>query len=600
MPSGFPPKPVYPLAIDSNETLYLVYNTTETTLAADNIAWSDEIDIIAQDVNSPEIWATNGFANISGELLYYDAVEYDINGKINKLKRCARNIGGTHTQFNPVGTWIRGFVIAEHHEQLVDAINALETFIGIENSLDVTTLDYRIRHIQAQIPCMDDGNCPSVDFNYVITSSDPCTGTLISYSLNVTGNFTTFRLDFGDGTSTTSTQNGTHLYPANAVIDPFVVVGNNDCQSVITALQRTVDTQPKVASLPVPLEIAVPTLPQLPTISISPLTVGTPDITLPPLIQPCPPELGAISIGPISVPSAISLIGVIPSFISTNIPSFISTNIPSFISTNIPSHISITPSVISIVPQIPSSITIIGTIPTTINVIDSIPTTINVIAPQLGPIQFGPAPPLNVNWGTPPTLSCTVSVVCTGCCSQSSPKPFLGDIWEDEMPAITADLNYENVIPSQIDLIVPEIPDISLIHNLPTEIHLKALDLPEFIDLRHNLPANIELINSPNLISSVKLDTSGLPKQISLNLTSDIPHEISLVGLEIPSVISVDASSMPSVISVNMLSEIELKMPSEIPMRLINPEITVKLEMGKLVSENMSNLQCVAIVPCNP
>ena len=37
---AFPPVPVYPKAIDSNYTLYLVYNTTETKLAADNSPWA--------------------------------------------------------------------------------------------------------------------------------------------------------------------------------------------------------------------------------------------------------------------------------------------------------------------------------------------------------------------------------------------------------------------------------------------------------------------------------------------------------------------------------------------------------------------------------
>lgn len=42
---AFPPVPVYPQAIDSDYTLYLVYDTTETRLAVDNSAWSQEIDI---------------------------------------------------------------------------------------------------------------------------------------------------------------------------------------------------------------------------------------------------------------------------------------------------------------------------------------------------------------------------------------------------------------------------------------------------------------------------------------------------------------------------------------------------------------------------
>ena len=66
----------------------------------DNLAWSDSISIKPVDAEKDEIWAENGFANINGELFYYDGVEKDINNKINKFKRCARNVGGKETKFN--------------------------------------------------------------------------------------------------------------------------------------------------------------------------------------------------------------------------------------------------------------------------------------------------------------------------------------------------------------------------------------------------------------------------------------------------------------------------------------------------------------------
>src|SRR5581483_1984071 len=122
MASGFPPVPVYPAGYDDDRTLYLVYNTSETVTTADNAPWSEEIPIKPVAFDADEIWATNGFANIDGELFYYDSVGFDNNGKINKLKRCARNLGGTHTHFNPQGSEVRGFVIAEHHNQIVEAI----------------------------------------------------------------------------------------------------------------------------------------------------------------------------------------------------------------------------------------------------------------------------------------------------------------------------------------------------------------------------------------------------------------------------------------------------------------------------------------------
>ncbi|MFW1442926.1 hypothetical protein ACEV7Z_23325, partial [Vibrio parahaemolyticus] len=76
-----------------------------------------------------EIWADNGFATISGEMFYYDAVEKDADGYVKTLKRCVRNLGGVHTQANLAGTVVRGFVMAEHHNQLVDVTLKMEQFV---------------------------------------------------------------------------------------------------------------------------------------------------------------------------------------------------------------------------------------------------------------------------------------------------------------------------------------------------------------------------------------------------------------------------------------------------------------------------------------
>src|SRR5688572_19689851 len=115
---AFPPLPVYPHGIDDDYTLYLVFNTTETKLAADNSPWAQEVQIVPVAADEEDIWADNGFANIEGELFYYDSVERNANGKVSKLKGCARNMGGEKTQFNKKGTWIRSYVVAEHHNQL--------------------------------------------------------------------------------------------------------------------------------------------------------------------------------------------------------------------------------------------------------------------------------------------------------------------------------------------------------------------------------------------------------------------------------------------------------------------------------------------------
>jgi hypothetical protein len=151
MAVGFPPQPVYPKALDSDRTLFLVHNTSESRLSVDNPAWAEEVQIYPVAAGEPEIWADNGFANIDGELFYYDDVEKNSNGKVYKLKGCARNLGGSQTKFceaspPPIpgdpeeskrGIWVRGYVVAEHHNQIADAIIATETFIlDVEDRID--------------------------------------------------------------------------------------------------------------------------------------------------------------------------------------------------------------------------------------------------------------------------------------------------------------------------------------------------------------------------------------------------------------------------------------------------------------------------------
>src|SRR4051812_8410013 len=98
---AYPPVPVYPRKLDDDHTLFLVHDTTESRLCADNSAWAAEVVILAVPAARDEIWPDNGFATIEGEMFYYDAVERDADGRVSKLKECARNLGGAATKFNP-------------------------------------------------------------------------------------------------------------------------------------------------------------------------------------------------------------------------------------------------------------------------------------------------------------------------------------------------------------------------------------------------------------------------------------------------------------------------------------------------------------------
>jgi len=614
---GFPPQPVFPTAIDSDRTLYLVYNTSETFLAADNEPWSDEILIVPQPADKDELWADNGFANVSGELLYYDSVEKNANDRVYKLKCCLRNLGGSHTQYNTEGTYIRGFVLAEHHNQIVETIIAVEQFLGVDVCVvgDDSTLFQRLCNLQLEPDCLDDGQCPTIDFSYDIVSEDPCAGTVISYDLEIAGTLSTFRLDFGDGAFTTSTSPGTHLYAPNSRIDPTASASNSFCQVVVTGVQREFPDQPTIEGAPDPLLIPIVELPTIPDITIPEIPPVDFDFQFPPIVQPCidlsPLSIPIISIGDIDiqVPSVISIVPPIPTEISV-IPPVLT---PIFVIPPILTPISIIPPSLSpislIVPSL-SPISLIGSIPSQISIVGTIPSTISLIgSPGNISVEYGTPPKISVEYGTPPTLSCTVSVTCPDSCPSATPfAPPLGMMDDEALNAIEIDYDFVG-IPSVINVVAPEISFAD--HKLPTRINIVGPNIPSVIEVKSDFPKYIEVSLTKPEINPIVIDASSLPKAIKLESDFNIPSEISLIGASIPSVISIDGSGIPDSIQVEGIPKtIEVSgFPSEIPLVIKDPEVemvykgapidvVVKLELQNILGQTEDGYQCVAIVPC--
>ena len=757
MASGFPPVPVFPQAIDSDTTLFLVYNTSESTTTVENEAWSQEIAINPVAADKEEIWAENGFANIEGELFYYDAVEKDSNGKIFKFIRCARNLGGTKTTYNPAGAEVRGFVIAEHHNQLADAIIKTENFVGENFSVDESTLDWRIRNLQQLPTIFDDHNCPNVNLTVIIEEEDPAAGTLISYLVEIEGTFNSYRLDFGDGQFTTTTTEGEHRYAPNAVIDPVVTVSNDTCTLVQTPVERTNPTEPSAGDTTEPFEIRLPTVPDIPELIFPTINVPEDRFNLPPIVFPC---LDIGPIGPIEIPSIISVIDDIPSIISItdpNIPSIITVvdTIPSVITVEVdvdlpidsplidgtisvvvgadfPTLISITPldvpSLISITPvTIPTSITITPvtiptlititpvtiptlititpvTIPTTITITPvtiptlititpvTIPTTITITpvtiptlititpvliptlititpvliptlititpvvipstititpvviptaititpvsiptviefgpCPACGPVAFGPAPTISVDWGTPPSCSCVVTVECPSSASSSSlglqatsfrsRNSFINDSFEDSFnDNDELKVEVEGIgIPSEIRIVPPKIPNIKVHHDIPESINIKAPDIPDIMVrmagkpipneinvINKNVPETISLVADTSIPKVIKLDAANIPTSIFLEPAVEMPTSIKLDTSGLPDKIQV--VGIPEHIELIGPSEIQLKMPEnpEIEMVYKGSPVEVKLQLDFTTTKDEEGRQCVAIVPCNP
>lgn len=731
---NFIPQPVYPYGIDTDYTLFNVKNTTESFLSSDNFAWAETIYILPYTnpylVEDP--WPDNGFATLDGELLYYNNVDKEYStGKVIALRNCIRNLGGETTHYNKAGTPIRGFVVAEHHNQLVKAILNLEKFIGIDFDTDQTTLDWKIRNLFLTPPILDDYGCPEINFTFTILENNANTGIVVSYNLEINGVYTSFTIDFGDGDSTSSSTSGTKTYSPASNIDPVVTVLSARCSTVQTALQRTNPTEPRIAQAQPTLNLTIPACPAIPNFSIPNPNIPNGSINLPPIVFPCieiPSNYININVPSlyINVPSIISLVPTIPSVISftplnipsvisftpLNIPSIISfTNLPvipsiisfvgsftipsiiSFTNPNIPSIISITPpipSVISISPPIPSIISIDPPIPSVIIIDPPIPSIITFLnppnipsliefgdAPPLGPVEFGDPPPIppvefgdapplgpiefgdppalptsipitygggvptsipitggntipttinvvfgspptvSVNWGTPPQVTCTVNIVCPSSAlyaAKSAKTKFEETATEINYDDLNLQMNYDTTgIPNEINLIVPEIKDIQVLHDIPEYIQVQVPEINDIkIRLEDELPREIRIIN--DLPSIITVDAGNMPNTIYLK-TENLPSVIKLESdIELPCMIKFDVGNIPQSISItgipdfieikgNIPNEINLKMPENPEIEMVykgSPiEVKVELDYKKIIGdENGEDYPCFAIIPC--
>jgi hypothetical protein len=561
MAVGFPPIPVFPLGIDSDATLFLVYNTSETRLASNNQAFSDEVEIVPVGDEEPEQWADNGFANVSGELFYYDSVQKNAAGKVYKFTRCARNLGGKKSRYNDAGTWVRGFVIAEHHNQLADAVIAIENFVGTvcdvdeieDTGEDLLTLDCRIRQLEAEKECASDHDCPTVtlDFRIDPEASNNCEGTVAVYNVTIEGPFNQFSLDFGDGSSTVQLT-GTHTYAPNASIDPVVTVSNDKCQIVQTPSARDNPEEPPIPPDDRPFEISIPPLPDFPPIIIPKCDLPEPTLTLPPIVFPC---LDVATIG--SLGGLFDFPSIIITQPSGNFPSGINitpVSLPSFISISpisLPSAITITPI------SLPSAITI-----TPIN----LPSVITITPPVFPTITFDPINIPSLIRFDPPNLPSIISFSPIDIPTEISITPV--------------------DIPSEISITPVDIPsEISITPiDIPTEISITPVDIPSEI--------SITPVDIPSEISITPID---IPTEISITPV-DIPSEISITPVDIPSEISITPVDIPSEISITPVD-----IPSEISITPVDIPSIISFDSPPTISVDWGSpptLSCVVTVVC--
>jgi len=604
---AFPPRPTYPDAIDTDYTLFLVYNTAEARTCADSSPWAEEIDIVPVAADQDDVWADNGFANIDGELFYYDAVTRNDAGKVTRLRKCARGLQGT-SHFVPRGSWVRGFVIAEHHNQLVDVVLRMQNFIGRNFDERHETLDWRIRNLRDLKTIGDDFSCPDVTFVFNILQEDNETGILASYAVDVEPPtaITSFRIDFGDGEFTTTQLSGTHLYALNARIDPVVTVSNSRCEIVQTPNERTNPSEPR--SQPVlEFDFPIPQFPDFPDFNV--VTPEFPEIEIlsPPLVLPCPnltSDFPSVVIGPDGFPSHVVISG------------------PDF-------PVQLPHSVIQVVGGFSLPSLIVIDTPPTITIDPPVPPTIIVDFPSSLAFDFGDVPTLQMDWGTPPPVN--INMVMMRAVNKSAKPNEFGDEFSDIFQAESLDVAYEPLdIPREIKLVVPENyrDEIRLdCSTLPDAIQVDASQLPSTIKVDSNIPARIvlegpdtplpseiRLVQQHPLPEKIMVEGLTLPERIVVELRDTIPERIIVEQLQpLPDVIRIDASDMPRKVQIEgMPSSVQVtgfpagipvifpeQMPA-IPLVYNGPAIEMKLTMEPLPGADAEGkYPCVMLTPCN-
>jgi hypothetical protein len=647
MAVNFPPNPTYPTEYDSDGTLFLVYNSSESKLSKANSAWDEVVEI---EPTNPVQWADNGFATIDGELFYYGGVDKDSQGRIYRFKGCARNLSGKPTKYNAAGTIIRGLVVAEHHNQLSSAIINTEKFVGYNFDTDTTTVDWRVRNLLAQNIIYNDYDCPDVVFNYGIISDSPITGTVISYSVVISGAYGAFQIDFGDGTSSTALT-GFHTYSPNVKIDPVAVVSNNDCEIVQTPIQRNFAEEPKGRTPFTGLQIPVPKFPDFPSIFFPSIAFPSLDIKFPPTILPC------IDLSKINIPSFPSI--VFPSFQMGNIDISINNGFPSGLNF---SGISVNfngvfPSTVNFGPAPSFAPIAFGPAPTLAPIGFAPTPTLGPVAfgpaptitanfgpaPTIGPVAFGPAPTITANFGPAPSITAnfgpapsitanfgpapTITVnfgpapsigpILFGVAPSFSPilfgpAPSFAPINFGTAPTINVNWGTPPTLSCNVSIQCPSTGAASIapMYSPLRDSPLAFADSPQ-IDMQYEIggiPSEIKLV-APDFLPTIKIE-SQIPSTIEINFKNlDFP-EINLKGPEsIPLSFPLDmptiSLAMPKepFISLAVPNFIDLRVPDglRVPLVFDGPPLSAELKVNWNIDKlnaNTEGLQCFALVPC--
>jgi hypothetical protein len=199
----------------------------------------------------------------------------------------------------------------------------------------------------------------------------------------------------------------------------------------------------------------------------------------------------------------------------------------------------------------------------------------------------------------------------------------MGDEFTDEgmARAFNGDIELEPMnlgIPDTIKLLVPDMPDIKVVHTIPYEISVTNLRDIQIIGPIDPLPSKI-VIEQQNPIPSIVnvIQAVPLPERIIVEPAAgfEIPQSIKVEVLGvIPKSIMIDASGIPDQIRVVGIPDV-ISVVHDIPSEIIHrfempeiPEIPLVYKGGPIplqfdprssfVNTEGEDLPCFAIVPC--
>jgi hypothetical protein len=168
-------------------------------------------------------------------------------------------------------------------------------------------------------------------------------------------------------------------------------------------------------------------------------------------------------------------------------------------------------------------------------------------------------------------------------------------------------------IPSEIKVIMPKIPNLRIIHDIPVMIELKVPEIPAInvvfpkeaipneIKVLHDLPKTIDVVGK--IPTTISFEAHNLPESIMVVAAPDFPTSIKLDASELPDKIQV--VGIPSSIELvgDIPTKIELVMPDKPEVELVYKgapiDVKIKLDIDKLTGED-GDMDCVRIVPCKP